>query len=44
MLLKEDLDKFGKDTTRINRENKWLKNVTKDIYIHEATNILNDLK
>jgi carboxyl-terminal processing protease len=44
MLLKEDLDKFGNDTTRINRENKWLKNVTKDIYIHEATNILNDLK
>lgn len=44
VLLKEDLDKFGNDTTRINRENRWLKNVTKDIYIHEATNILNDLK
>lgn len=43
-LLSEDITKFGSDTTRLNRENKWVKNVTKDIYIYEATNVINDIK
>lgn len=40
----EDIAKFGSDTTRLNRENRWVKNITKDIYIHEATNVINDIK
>ncbi len=43
-LLSEDVAKISNDTTRLNRENKWVKNVTKDIYIHEATNVLYDIK
>lgn len=43
-LLPDDITKFGSDTTRLNRENRWVKNVTKDIYIHEASNVINDLK
>lgn len=43
-LLSDDVTKFGSDTTRLNRENKWVKNVTKDIYIYEATNVINDIK
>lgn len=43
-LLPDDITKFGGDTTRLNRENRWVKNVTKDIYIHEATNVINDIK
>jgi carboxyl-terminal processing protease len=43
-LLPDDITKFGSDTTRLNRENRWVKNVTKDIYIHEATNVINDIK
>ena len=43
-LLTEDIAKFGSDTSKINRENRWVKNITKDIYIHEATNVINDIK
>jgi len=43
-LLSEDVAKYGADTVRLNRETKWVKNVAKDIYIHEATNVLNDIK
>ncbi|MEI8138145.1 MAG: carboxy terminal-processing peptidase, partial [Bacteroidota bacterium] len=40
-LTPDDITKFGSDTTRLNREKRWVKNVTKDIYIHEATNVIN---
>ena len=43
-LLPDDITKFGSDTTRLNREYRWVKNVTKDIYIHEASNVINDIK
>lgn len=43
-LLSDDVTKFGSDTTRLNRENKWVKNISKDIYIYEATNVINDIK
>jgi carboxyl-terminal processing protease len=43
-LLPDDITKFASDTTRLNRENRWVKNVTKDIYIHEASNVINDIK
>jgi len=43
-LLEEDKIKLTADTSRLNRENKWAKNVSKDLYIFEASNVLNDLK
>ncbi len=43
-LLKVDTDRYGSDTTRLGRENRWAKNVAKDVYIYETTNILSDLK
>lgn len=43
-----DLPNFDKevlknDTTKLNREIKWTKNIQKDNYIFEASNIINDL-
>jgi carboxyl-terminal processing protease len=42
-LLDEDKLKLTTDTSRLRRENLWVKNIAKDIYIHEATNVINDL-
>jgi len=42
-ILDEDKLKFGSDTTKIGRENRWVKNIAKDLYIYEATNVLNDM-
>lgn len=43
-LLKQDQDKLSADTARLGRESRWAKNIAKDIYIHETTNILSGLK
>jgi len=43
-LLNEDIARFANDTTKAGRENRWAKNVAKDVYIYEASNVLNDLK
>lgn len=43
-LLEEDKLRLANDTSRLNRETKWAKNVGKDIYIYEASNVINDLK
>jgi carboxyl-terminal processing protease len=43
-LLKVDIARFGDDTTHLGRENRWAKNLSKDIYVNEAANILADLK
>lgn len=43
-LLKVDTDRIGSDTTRLGRENRWAKNLAKDIYVHEASNILSEFK
>ena len=43
-LLDEDKAKLSGDTSRLNRENKWAKNVAKDLYIYEASNVLNDMR
>ncbi len=43
-LLDEDVSRLSADTSRLNRETRWSKNVAKDVYIHETTNIINDLK
>lgn len=32
------------DTMKLNKEMKWVKNIAKDNYIFEASNVLNDLK
>lgn len=43
-LLEEDKKRMANDTSRLGRENRWAINVSKDLYIHEASNIINDLK
>ena len=43
-LLDEDLAKIKGDTSRTGRENRWVKNVAKDIYIYEASNVVNEIK
>lgn len=43
-LLDEDKLRFANDTTRLGREDRWAKYIAKDIYIHEASNVLNDIK
>lgn len=42
-LLEEDKLKSSADTAKLGRENRWANSISKDIYIHETTNILNDL-
>ncbi len=39
-----DKEKIKSDTTKLNKETKWAKNIQKDHYIYEASNILNDMK
>jgi len=41
--LKADLDKIGKDTSKLARNKDWLKFRQKDIYLDEAVNVMNDL-
>ncbi len=39
-----DKEVLKNDTTKLNREIKWTKNIQKDNYIFEASNVLGDLK
>jgi carboxyl-terminal processing protease len=39
-----DKEHLKNDTTKLNRETKWINNIKKDNYIFEATNIINDIK
>ena len=32
------------DTVKLNKEVKWTKNIAKDNYIFETSNVLNDMK
>ncbi len=41
--MKVDLDKIGNDSTKVARNKDWLKARTKDIYLDEAVNVMNDL-
>ncbi|MCW3467446.1 carboxy terminal-processing peptidase [Chitinophaga nivalis] len=41
--IKADMDKLGNDSTKIARNKDWLKIRTKDIYLDEAVNVMNDL-
>jgi len=39
-----DKESMKADTVKLNKEIKWTKNIAKDNYIYEASNILNDMK
>ncbi|NLR81701.1 carboxy terminal-processing peptidase [Chitinophaga eiseniae] len=41
--IKSDMEKFGSDSSKIARNKDWLKVRTKDIYLDEAVNVMNDL-
>ncbi len=43
MSLAADKERINVDSTSINKNKDWLKNVSKDIYISETVNIVNDL-
>lgn len=43
-ILDSDRDSYKSDTLKLNKEIKWVKNIQKDNYIFEASNILNDYK
>lgn len=43
-LLDADKDAMKSDTSKLNKEVKWTKNIQKDNYIFEASNILLDIK
>jgi carboxyl-terminal processing protease len=42
-LMDVDKARLASDTSRASREERWAKNITKDIYIYEASNVLNDM-
>ncbi len=44
MLVPDDKNRFANDTTRLNREVRWTKNLAKDLYVYEASNVVNDMK
>ena len=35
---------FDQDTTLRDKRNRWHENLSKDVYVEEALNVLNDLK
>lgn len=43
-LLVADRDAMKQDTSRLNREVKWTRNIQKDNYIFEASNVINDME
>lgn len=43
-LLSVDRERIASDTTRLGRENRWVKNLSKDIYVNEVSHIINDMK
>ncbi|MCS6967248.1 MAG: carboxy terminal-processing peptidase [Bernardetiaceae bacterium] len=41
--LKEDLPKINIDSVRIRKNKEWIDNLKKDLYLHEALQVLNDI-
>ncbi|MEZ2445224.1 carboxy terminal-processing peptidase [Chitinophaga sp. RCC_12] len=41
--IKSDMEKFGSDSSKIARNKDWIRIRTKDIYLDEAVNVMNDL-
>jgi carboxyl-terminal processing protease len=44
MLLDEDVKRMEGDTSRTGRESRWVKNLAKDVYVYEASNIAAEIK
>jgi carboxyl-terminal processing protease len=42
-LMNVDRERLSADTIKLNREKKWIDNLKKDFYLHEAGNVINDL-
>lgn len=40
---KEDMDRINLDSTNIRKNEDWIKNLKKDIYLNETVNIVNDI-
>ena len=38
-----DKNKQLNDTARAGRDKRWVESLAKDVYIHEATNVINDM-
>jgi carboxyl-terminal processing protease len=43
-LMAIDIQRLSADTNKLGREKKWVLNLKKDIYLHEATNVISDMK
>lgn len=43
-LMKVDIETMQADTNKYNREKNWVKALKKDVYLHETTNIVGDIK
>ncbi len=43
-LLKQDVEAMQNDSTKIAREKNWIKAIKKDIYLHEASLVIGDMK
>ncbi|MGZ5282380.1 MAG: carboxy terminal-processing peptidase, partial [Bacteroidia bacterium] len=43
-ILKDDAARIGSDTTKLAREKAWQKLLLKDVYLHEAVNVISDMK
>jgi carboxyl-terminal processing protease len=41
--VKEDLERINRDSSTVTKNNDWIKNLKKDIYIAETVNIINDM-
>ncbi|CAL1519969.1 carboxy terminal-processing peptidase [Chitinophaga sp. MM2321] len=41
--MKSDMEKLGNDSSKVARNKDWIKIRTKDIYLDEAVNVMNDL-
>lgn len=43
MALKVDLANMGSDTVKLNKAKEWYKSIRKDIYLHEAIDVMDDI-
>ena len=42
--MKMDVETMQADTNKLTREKNWVKALKKDLYLHEASNIIGDIK
>ncbi len=41
--MKSDENAMKNDSIKITREQNWIKSLKKDVYLHEATNVIGDM-